>query len=57
VWEEENEEYEKRGLEELGNKAGYTRKEVKEPAAALTERIEQLEAAVDGKVKKNFRRL
>jgi transposase len=57
VWEDENKEYRNRDLEELGNKAGYTSKDVKELAAALTERIEQMEAAGDGKVKKNYSRL
>jgi transposase len=54
VWEDENEEYGKRDLEELGNKAGYTSKDVKELAAALTERIGKLEAAGEGEGKKKL---
>jgi hypothetical protein len=54
VWEEENGEYGDRDLEELGNKAGYTSADVKELAAALTERIEKLEARGKGEGKKKL---
>jgi transposase len=56
VWEDENEEYGNRDLEELGNKEGYTSKDVKALAAALTERIKKLEAAGDGEGKKKLQK-
>jgi hypothetical protein len=42
VWEDENAEYGKRDLEELGGKAGYTQADVKELAGILKQRLEQL---------------
>jgi hypothetical protein len=54
VWEDENGEDGNRDLEDVGKKEGYTSKDVKELAAALTERIEQLEAAGDGEGKKEL---
>ncbi|GHT94747.1 hypothetical protein FACS1894141_2000 [Spirochaetia bacterium] len=52
IWEDENQEYGKRDLEELGGKEGYTSKDVKELAGILRERIEHLEAAGEGAGKK-----
>jgi transposase len=56
VWKDENEEYGNRDLEEMGTKEGYRGKDVKELAAALTERIQKLEAAGDGEGKKNLQK-
>jgi hypothetical protein len=53
IWEDENEDYGERDLEELGGKESYTSKDVKELAGILKERLEKLEAAGDEENKKN----
>jgi hypothetical protein len=53
IWEDENREYGDNGLEELGGKEGYTGKDVKEPAGALRERLEKLDAEKGVERKKN----
>jgi transposase len=52
VWEDENDDYGERDLEEPGGKESYTSKEVKELAEILKERLEKLEAADDKENKK-----
>ncbi|GHU82838.1 transposase [Spirochaetia bacterium] len=56
IWEDENQEYGKGDLEELGGKEGYTSKDVKELAGILRERIEHLEAAGEEEGKKKLKR-
>jgi predicted ArsR family transcriptional regulator len=56
VREDETEDDGRGDLEELGNQEGYTSKDVKELAAALTERIKKLEAAGERENKKNCSR-
>jgi hypothetical protein len=53
VWEEENADYGERDLEELGGQEGYTRKDVKELAGVLRERIAALESIGEEGSKKN----
>jgi hypothetical protein len=47
---------EKGDIEALGNQEGYTSKAVKALAAALTERIQQMEASGEKERKKNYSR-
>jgi len=49
VWDDENDEYGNRDLEELGGKEKFTSKDVKELAGILRERLEGLEASEDKK--------
>jgi transposase len=53
AWEDENDEYGDRDLEELGGKEKFTSADVKELAGVLRERIGRMEAGED---KKNWRR-
>jgi transposase len=53
VWEDENEEYGNRDLEELGGKEGYTRADVKELGGILRERLERMD---DGENKKKLKK-
>jgi transposase len=53
VWEEENDEYGDKDLEELGGKDGYTSTDVKELAGILKSRIQQLSDEEDKKKLKN----
>jgi hypothetical protein len=53
VWEDENDDYGNRDLEELGGRESYTSGDVKELTGILRERIERLEAAGEEGSKKN----
>jgi transposase len=57
IWEHENEGYGDRDLEEMGGKEQISGKEVKALAAALRERIEELEGEGGGENKKKLKRL
>jgi transposase len=56
IWEDENEDYGERDLEELGGKEAYTSKDVKELAGVLRERLEELETAGDEGSKKKLKK-
>jgi transposase len=56
IWEDENQEYRERDLEELGGKEGYTSKDVKELAGVLRERIEHLETDGEEERKKKLKK-
>ncbi|MDR0721545.1 MAG: hypothetical protein LBF75_01950 [Treponema sp.] len=53
IWEQENQEYGEKDLEELGGKNGFTSRDVKEFAGVLREGLEKLDTARDGECKKN----
>jgi hypothetical protein len=56
IWEDENEEYGERDLEELGGKESYTSEDVKALAAVLRERLRKLEAAGEEENKKELKK-
>jgi transposase len=56
IWEDENQEYRDRDLEELGGKESYTSRDVKELAGILRERIEHLESTGEEECKKKLKK-